>query len=99
MSTKSKLGRPRTVITLPRKQKFTITDIYAANAGHVECRLTIYTCVKRLLRKGKLSKTSETVATGTRGKPPTLFMRKQAKPVKLAALPAVDLVPAVPVAA
>ena len=107
MSKKNKpvLGRPRKELVLPKSNKFTISDIFAANGENIKCRLTVYARVKEMVKAKALKRTQETLKTGKVGTPGTIFYRMSAwnslqkkrhtrKTVKLASAPPVDLTPA-----
>ena len=108
-SVKRGRGRPRKEIKLPKSNKFTISDIFAANTGNVKCRLTIYTRVAELVKAKTLKETAETLETGKVGKPGTIFYKMAAwnklqhgrasrKVTKLAKAAPVQLKPVAPVA-
>lgn len=95
-SVKRGRGRPKAILTNIPRGKFTIKQAHEANP-HIEAYLTVTRCIKRLVRKGVLSKLRETVESDGPGRPSWLFIKKVAKkaPAKLnASTPPVDLTPA-----
>jgi len=66
-----KRGRPAIILNFPRG-KFTVNDLVELNP-HVKCRLSIYNHAKKLVKKGILRYTGETVKTGGVGKPLNVF--------------------------
>jgi len=96
-----KRGRPQIILNYPPQGKFTINKLVELNP-HVTCRLSLYTHVKKLIKKGVLRYTGQTVKTGGVGKPLDIlesmanFRRARSvkaamKARKLASVPPVDL--------
>lgn len=60
-------GRPRKELNYP-KGKFTLNTLVPLNP-HIVCRLSLYTRVTELVKKGVLRYTGKTIPTGGVGKP------------------------------
>lgn len=97
-------GRPRKELKYPVAGKFTVNDLVPLNK-HIECRLSIYTRIGELVKKGVLRYTGKTEPTGGVGKPLDIFesmanyrrarsVKATMKARKLAALAPVTLAPA-----
>lgn len=91
-------GRPEKPLELPKTAKWTVNDLVALNPA-IECRLTMYNRIRKLLKARKIQKLKETRPTGGVGKPMAVFQRvavKSApKATKAPKAPTVDLTPAV----
>ncbi len=99
MTKKNKVGRPRAELKVLPRGKFTVEQVHKLNP-HIDALLTVYKCIKRLNKAGKILKLKERVSHDGPGRPSWLFIRKVAKKAP-AKLPAVDLstpAPAAPVA-
>jgi hypothetical protein len=73
-NTTGKRGPKLKAITLPSTSKMTVADVVEHNS-HIKSKPTIYKGIARLIKDKVLVETKETVKTGQRGKPATVFMR------------------------
>jgi hypothetical protein len=96
-----KRGRPSIALSYP-KGRFTVNELVTLNP-HVKCRLSLYTHVNKLVKKGTLRFTGKNIA-GKVGKPlkeiqtmasyrNSRAQKRNSKLRKLATVPVIDLTP------